>query len=840
MTSGWGGLVEASARAEQVVAAILVLILVALLASCVARSDRAGHAARWEAWLSGPRELVMVGAIGVLAFAFRAIGRKETLTAPFWFSEVPTLYVADALRRGTAWQQWIAQLSNFQTQWTHQSAIAWPPLVAAQLLLGPSFGLPLLVGACWGTAAVVLAWAFGRAAESRLFGFAFAALVAFSPLQLAWSRLGGIYITSTTYLLLVFLLAWIAAARGSYALALVAGSVTWGSIYSYYLARLAFPLVFVLVITAAMTNRDQRRRAWRLVACVGLGLVLAYAACRPSGSLQSVWPNYTGYAGHRGERGLADEIRQAVAPARKQLGLTLRAYFRADRMQWEAPPALVRWGMQYGGLSLVPVAMFGLLGLGRTLSTPRRWWWLLFAAGGLAAPTLSLSSARRLLAFDLAWCGLAAHGLCALAAGRVSRGVPFGALRAGVLGLVAGLGAWSFTTVVALNAVLPRGYGQRIPFGESGFGDGLTCPRCMEAGKDLRSDITAGRMIVLFENDVHRENRTSPGGLPVYARIAAEAVERPGNVLEFYAAVRNWDVEPPAGGSMYDGTALDFGSYLVDRIAAAKPTGVVWHFERPLPWERWLIDRLVAAGGRATTFATPLSTAPGVEVRTGPADWERVQLLLRDLGRQAHDRSGCIELLRGATRRYPFPVVFVGAVGSFEVGPLARRSSALDCAAWVDDAWWTVDPVRGTVSTTSPVGVDWLPPERWVGIATPGPAELLLASADQLIVQVDVRQRRELGRTSAIVGPMRLRTIAGECAPVLVGTGWRATFDGLTTVLSVYDAQGRFLGAPRLDRVLGINGIQLAAVAARDDQLAVAYDNVVQTVALQVKPDCRP
>src|SRR5262249_21690529 len=150
-------------------------------------------------------------------------------------------------------------------------------------------------------------------------------------------------------------------------------------------------------------------------------------------------------------------------------------------------------------------------------------------------------------------------------------------------------------------------------------------------------------------------------------------------------------------------------------------------------------------------------------------DNEHVESLLRELGaRASRDEPGCIELAPGTTRRYAFPVVVVSGVaagesdrwlaGGFVTGQwgntelvtalpvgstlddgrlriLESHGTAqrfelpggglldasrvpggpfgLDCAAWVDGAWWTVDPVLGTVSTSGATPIDWLPAGRW-------------------------------------------------------------------------------------------------------------------------------
>jgi hypothetical protein len=83
---------------------------------------------------------------------------------------------------------------------------------------------------------------------------------------------------------------------------------------------------------------------------------------------------------------------------------------------------------------------------------------------------------------------------------------------------------------------------------------------------------------VLFDTDPMRENRTTPGGLPLHGKLAALAAGREENFIEFYPLVRNFDVEPPLIGAVFDAKATDFASYLIERIEAARPDEIVWHF----------------------------------------------------------------------------------------------------------------------------------------------------------------------------------------------------------------------------------------------------------------------
>src|SRR5262249_44307501 len=142
------------------------------------------------------------------------------------------------------------------------------------------------------------------------------------------------------------------------------------------------------------------------------------------------------------------------------------------------------------------------------------------------------------------------------------------------------------------------------------------CLRCDAAAHEWQDLIAHGDAVVLFDTDLGREDRTSPGGLEMYGKLAALAAGRPRAFVDFYAVMRGVDIEPPDAGPLYDPGKVDFATYLVDALEAVAPTTVVWQFERPTQWERWFADRLVAAGGERRLYATPLSVAPGIRVRT--------------------------------------------------------------------------------------------------------------------------------------------------------------------------------------------------------------------------------
>ena len=152
--------------------------------------------------------------------------------------------------------------------------------------------------------------------------------------------------------------------------------------------------------------------------------------------------------------------------------------------------------------------------------------------------------------------------------------------------------------------------------------------------------------------------------------------------------------------------------------------------------------------------------------------------------------------------------------------------------------WWVVDPTAGSLRTTDPQG-GALPQGRWVGIARGPGDEVVLAAADQWLVSYDPRTGTETRRFRAAVWPSQ-RVTTGECSPVLVGDGWYGTFSNGTSVLSVYDRDGRLVGHRRLERVLALGNNRISAIAASGHRLAVGYgyDDTVATLELSFAPDC--
>src|SRR5689334_18434014 len=232
-----------SPRLEQGIVAVVVAAVVALGVLAIVRPPR--ERARV---VLGRGELGWLAVIVAAAAFARFVGARSWLTVPFSFSALTPLFVADMIDRGVLWQEILARFHEYQAGSIDRSATVLPVAATFQLVLGPSLHLPVLIGACYGVASVVLAWLLGRAAAGPAFGLAFAALLAASPLQLVWSRLGGIHATSVTHVLLTLWLSRLAGKRGSPLLAIVAGLAIWGTLYQYYAARVAIPVAFAFLV----------------------------------------------------------------------------------------------------------------------------------------------------------------------------------------------------------------------------------------------------------------------------------------------------------------------------------------------------------------------------------------------------------------------------------------------------------------------------------------------------------------------------------------------------------------------------------------------------------------
>ena len=532
-----------------------------------------------------------VAMLAVLAWALltRLGGCASPHQPRNYYAQISVVYAADALRAGDLGRRWLAQLGNVQVFFEHQSPIQAPVTVALQRILGPSIELPTIVGALWGTLAVLLAWAVGRAVESPAFGILFAAFVAVSPLQITWSRIGGIHIGASPAVLFAVWSGWLVGVRGGIVSGLLLGVVAWSCVYFYFAARVGMGLAFVALCAGwRRSGRGVGRLAGlTAAAAVGLAACLPAASCRASGAVAVACG--AGYVGSRARR-RGDWVRSAAANVEEQTrralpGLLLarsawgRSRRGSPRHRRPGPARLLAPGMTGGGLLLLPVLFLGAVGLFGCLRHPvERGLWLGLALAGWLPAVLSVPTARRFLVFDLGWCAFAAFGLRSLLESRLLNPArASGRWRWGgaVLG---GTALWS-AAALGLSWMSAPSQQAFIPFGESGFGDGNTCLGCIRTGRIWQQEIQDGRMVVMFDTDVYRENATMPGGVPLYGKTAALAARHPRRFLDFYAVASNYDSEPPRPGPLASAPPDDvIGAVGArDRGGAARRDRVVVH-----------------------------------------------------------------------------------------------------------------------------------------------------------------------------------------------------------------------------------------------------------------------
>lgn len=625
------------------------------------------------------QELVLLLGIVLLAAALRTLFATSEQQPRWFFPESGVADAATLLVKGGLWNRWKVVLSTTQANWPQESAVMVPLNVLAVAALGASLELPQYVGSLCGVLAVVLAWLLGRAVVSPAFGLAFAGMVAVSPLQITWARLGGLQIAAVPHTLLVLWLAHRAGSRRSIALALLAGVVAWTSVYHYYAARVAIP-VSLLAMAAGMYGAGCTRRWWLMLPlCLGAGFAVTGDLVAGMPAVTSLWPRYAGYVGNRSEHTSGDLLRSVSDNLHRQLVPALRTYFwngRAEDLNalWRRPTTgpgtALDAGIAHGGLCLLPLALLGLVGLAR-LRALRAWYlWLGLALAGLALPVLSTSTARRFLIFDLAWCALAAHGAIALARMRPLVEVSPGARRAVFAGVVLALAAWSGGGLALLCAALPPAHGTRIPFGESGFADGVTCLGCASDGRRWRHEMAGGSLVVLVDSDELRENPTAPGGLRLYGKLAAFGAGRPERFIDLYSALRNVDRETAAPSvlQLYDSNVESPLAYLDTQIRTSDAETIVWELRHPTRWELALAIRLLAAGGTPVVLVEPplgsaaerpaAGTVPPLQIRMPRSKWPEARKVLEQFMR-LDPEPGCATLAKRGSSDQDNPTLSV-------------------------------------------------------------------------------------------------------------------------------------------------------------------------------------
>lgn len=830
----------------------------------------------------------ILAAIVLAATVLRVWGWSTEATLPWSFAEMTALMVDRMTQRGTLWSHWRGLAGTFQVGSTDASLVALPVFVVVQRLTDNAFHTAVLFGAVFGVAATAVAYGFGRTVHGNAFGLMFAALIATSPLQVVWSRIGALHGLTGVHLLTTMWIGYLAGARRSFLLAVLTAVAVWCSLYQYYAARVAIPLGLAALVAGAHATPRAGQSVLRVVLGVllGVGLLWCLSGCEPS----AWWPRYPGYLGNRHEASWLQVGREISEALGRNTALAVTAYFLDNRAGTEA----LGWGMQYGGLCLLPIAGLGALGLLRCLANVRRTWiWLALLIAGAAVPLLSVPTARRMLVWDVAWCGLAAHGALRLVqlCGHPRWSRP--TVTAVALAIVVGWSSWVFATVVGLHALVPAGRFMPLPFAESGFGDGLTCRRCLDAGKAMADEFRQGHLVVLFDSDFDRENPSSPGGLYLYAQQAALVADRREQFLDAYPLLAHFEHRPPFAGVL-SSTPSDLPSLIAQRAEATSNAEIVWWFETPTSWERGLVAALVGRGSRVTLFDTALSKGPGMLVRTPPAARTAALAVLRHhLGGDlpAPNDSCPLTLVSDQPLTAGVPVLAVSmldatrwSVASWDgvsfdgqtLHPLPLPvgvtpiSSGLDeyeavtrdgvrwrfvadvaprmypwdrpsfpvglgCAQYVGGAWWLLDAATGTIDRSDAARVD-VTPRRWVGLARRG-EQMVLAANDQSIHLIDVATGSSQSSFAAFVPPST-RVMAGECTPLAAGDDWIAVIDNETSRLVVYANDGRLRGVWALDQLFETPATvhPAFALAARGPELLIGSGARVRIFTLPA--DC--
>jgi len=418
--------------------------------------------------------------------------------------------------------------------------------------------------------------------------------------------------------------------------------------------------------------------------------------------------------GSRGESTLGEVLRAAADNASRQLPTSLERYFLHSRASdlpffaWGlAGPSgsseVTRPGMAWGGLSLAPAAILGLVGLAVAFRrAARHAVWLVVVLGGLALPVLGAPSARRFLIFDLGWCALAALGLSWLLQVRPFAWLGRGTRQLLVVVIPGAICAWSFSTVLVLWRALPWQHAH-LPFAESGFGDGRACPGCVELGRRWAHDLGKRTVVVVVDTDIERENPTSPGGILLYGKLAARVAGRPEAFLDFYSLLRGFEVEHPFVRHLYDRNRSDAPRVLSAVIELQQPTAIAWDFVEPTQWEQELVRQLVAAGGlRQPLTAPPIETLAhprprgGIRVFTPWAQRaQALEALARHLGPPRAPEPPCVALTRLSTETAQGLVLALS-----DPRPAGERVGR---PRWAVGSWTTVLPALDAPPVAFPV-----------------------------------------------------------------------------------------------------------------------------------------
>ena len=659
-------LLSTSASVEKA-ACLLALLILGGLYAWSRRRDALSTDRVEELNLSRVGEGLALLSILLLAVVLRVVKWDEGIPGTIYAGEVITARADLLIRRGGFMSHWWSLLRQPNPGGTlYDSLVIEPFVVGFQWLFGGRIHSIALAGAVYGVTSVALAWCLGRLLRGSHFALLFAAFVAVSPLQIVWSRLGYRAVAAIPHVLAVLVLTVMSCRTRSRILAVLAGVLSYLTVYNYEASR----VVFALSPLAAWTVlRDRPRFWWTFTSftCIFVATVLLLASTLSMGTLrQTVWPNYGGYAGNMGEKDVVELVRRNYERYADEGLKSLRDYFvlnRYDRggqrlpMWLDSPrePSQVGWGAQYGGLVFFPVTLLGLVGALGILIRRRAldvWHWVLFL--GISMPALGCASARRLIVFDLGWCALAGEGALLLRESRVFRQIRPTVAAGAVAVFILCMGTWSFAVMYILRGTETSPI-YHVPFATGCVADITTCPRCVAVGKQWENDIRKGALVVLVDSDLDRENPTRPAGLPLYGQLAAIAADKREAFQELYPIL--WDVNTSPEFRTYYAKRGDIVPFLSRVISEVRPTKVIWHAERPTAWDRKLATDLSAIGGRLEFFETPLSSGGGFRVETDRALEARVLDLIQRwaTGRAESPQSSCISHELVETKKLSLP-----------------------------------------------------------------------------------------------------------------------------------------------------------------------------------------
>jgi len=854
---------------------LLAVLGLATTAWLLVRRRRAGRL------FDDPRAALALAAIVLVGVALRTLWADELVTPTHHagLMSITSLYELSERPAADLLELWWRQLHSFQgLSLVWSSAVMMPVDLLLFALFGPSLGFPALAGAVWAALAMVLAFAIGRRLDGPGLGLAFAALLAVSPMQVTWSRVGGIYVGAVPHVLAAVWLGMVAVGRRSVVVALLAGAWSWMSLYSYYPARLALPLGAWTLVALDDPAVGWRRRAL-LMTAYGLPSVLGYLLLAPQDLLQTFWP-MIGFRNF-GESDARTVLFASLEGAGRRLVEAMRLLFVSGR---DSPHT---WsyglGARYGGAILLPIILLGAVGLVRALRHPWRHRLVLgIFLAGLLPSIFSFAELRRLLVFDAAWCLLAAGGALALAR-RAARNAPR-ATRLAAACTYGVLACWSFGTVLALAAP-PQREIIAMPFGHGLQSEGITCNGCGWRTRRWRDLARSGAAVVVVDGDTKRDALQFHLRADGYAMLASLCAGRPDAVVAFYDVVGNLRRRWTAGPT-YHWQRDGWEDFLRQRLRNTARDRVVWVFTTPTQIERRAIAELERLGGRVERVHFPFDAtntlgpahqeALGgwtVEVSTeralidaavaavrdtlapvapGPSLRHATRVAHRALGSRPVGVAGvldgdgqpmwgvamphALDLGSGHAPSAPWPAAVDVAAGGFLA--LGQNGATLEpspervvvrppdpaltpvgtgCAALAAGVWLVVDPIRGVLRGGADTA--WLPRLPWVGIASAG-GRLALASATGELVIADPVRRAVTARWPMPIWRGRNREFGG-CSAVLAGDGWYATYDYQSATAACVDDDGTPLGSLDLRLALGDPNAEIEAVGAAHGMIAV-------------------